>query len=137
MVSYGRSVSTAPTNESGMLRFTTDGSMSSSMFGGVETYFNRLPNPVVDGICKFLTINDLTNLYCTSKFVYERFYTSLPYSIKCGDLLYKLYEDRRGIVKFATETKHASWPQVLEVFMHNKYYFVYMILIRKQMKNLP
>ncbi|CAD8079309.1 unnamed protein product [Paramecium primaurelia] len=127
MVSYGRSVSTAPTNESGMLRFTTDGSMSSSMFGGVETYFNRLPNPVVDGICKFLTINDLTNLYCTSKFVYERFYTSLPYSIKCGDLLYKLYEDRRGIVKFATETKHASWPQVLEVFIHNK----------NQMKNLP
>ncbi|CAD8186327.1 unnamed protein product [Paramecium octaurelia] len=127
MVSYGRSVSTAPTNESGMLRFTTDGSMSSSMFGGLETYFNRLPNPVVDGICKFLTINDLTNLYCTSKFVYERFYTSLPYSIKCGDLLYKMYEDRRGIVKFATETKHASWPQVLEVFVHNK----------KQMKNLP
>ncbi|CAD8092373.1 unnamed protein product [Paramecium sonneborni] len=126
MVSYGRSVSTAPTNESGMLRFTTDGSMSSSIFGGIETYFNRLPNPVVDGICKFLTINDLTNLYCTSKFVYERFYTSLPYSIKCGTLLYKLYEDRRGIVKNAIETKHGSWPQVLEVFMQNK----------KQMKNL-
>ncbi|CAD8088629.1 unnamed protein product [Paramecium sonneborni] len=127
MVSYGRSVSTAPTNESGMLRFTTDGSMSSSsIFGGIETYFNRLPNPVVDGICKFLTINDLTNLYCTSKFVYERFYTSLPYSIQCGTLLYKLYEDKRAIVKNAIQTKHAYWPQVLEVFIQNK----------KQMKNL-
>lgn len=79
--SYGRSISTAPTNESCVLRFRTQDSMSASMFGGVESYFNRLPNQVVDGICKFLTIRDLTNLYCTSRFVYERFYTSLPYSI--------------------------------------------------------
>ena len=119
--SYGRSISTAPTNESRVLRFTTDSSMSSSMFGvGVETYFSRLPNRVVDGICKFLTINDLTNLYCTSRFVYERFYTSLPYSIQCGHLLYKLYEDKRGIAMKAVETKHASWPQVLEVFTRNR-----------------
>lgn len=93
----GRSVSTAPTNESGLIRSTIDGSLSSSMFGGVEFYFNRMPNSVIDGICKFLTINDLTNLYCTSRFVYERFYTSLPYSIACGNLLYKLYQDRKGI----------------------------------------
>ncbi|CAD8170909.1 unnamed protein product [Paramecium pentaurelia] len=124
--SMGRSVSTAPTNESGLIRFTTDGSLSSSMFGGVEFYFNRMPNPVIDGICKFLTINDLTNLYCTSRFVYERFYTSLPYSIACGNLLYKQYEDRRGIAQQAVQTKHASWPQVLEVFIQNK----------KQMQNL-
>ncbi|CAD8189380.1 unnamed protein product [Paramecium octaurelia] len=124
--SMGRSVSTAPTNESGLIRFTTDGSLSSSMFGGVEFYFNRMPNPVIDGICKFLTIHDLTNLYCTSRFVYERFYTSLPYSIACGNLLYKQYEDRRGIAQKAVQTKHASWPQVLEVFIENK----------KQMLNL-
>lgn len=84
-----------------MLRFTTDSSLSSSMIGGIDTYFNRFPNGVVDGICSFLTINDITNLYCTSRFVYERFYTSLPYSIKCGNLLYKLYEDKRGIARKA------------------------------------
>ncbi|CAK63663.1 unnamed protein product (macronuclear) [Paramecium tetraurelia] len=120
MNSLGRSVSTAPTNESGLIRFTTDGSLSSSMFGGVEFYFNRMPNTVIDGICQFLTINDLTNLYCTSRFVYERFYTSLPYSIACGNLLYKQYEDRRHIAQQAVQTKHASWPQVLQVFMENK-----------------
>ncbi|CAD8082761.1 unnamed protein product [Paramecium sonneborni] len=118
--SMGRSVSTAPTNESGLIRSTIDGSLSSSMFGGVEFYFNRMPNSVIDGICKFLTINDLTNLYCTSRFVYERFYTSLPYSIACGNLLYKLYQDRKGIALQAVQTKHASWPQVLEVFIRNK-----------------
>ncbi|CAD8085185.1 unnamed protein product [Paramecium sonneborni] len=124
--SMGRSVSTAPTNESGLIRSTIDGSLSSSMFGGVEFYFNHMPNSVIDGICKFLTIKDLTNLYCTSRFVYERFYTSLPYSIACGNLLYKLYEDRKGIAFNAVQTKHAHWPQVLEVFMKNK----------KQMLNL-
>ncbi|KAM3127020.1 hypothetical protein pb186bvf_020864 [Paramecium bursaria] len=85
-----------------------------------QIFLNNLNQDVIDHISSFLTIKDLINLQCTNSRIYEIFYNTLPYSIHVQSILYRNYQDARGVLYKAVRINRFQWTTILRDYIETK-----------------